>query len=194
MLLHLLYVSLSKINVFGVSFPSLQGFRFLLLARFIPLGGVGPVSCEVFLVEGGLVPVFWWVDLGLVFLKGSAISNGVFGVSLSLVWLWAALALELAGLGLVLGLVVRWRPLKELSLINMPWGWEFSGCPASWTQVSYLGGFRPDLWLEHQDSTQHREERERDRNSKEKEIEKKKGKKPSNIQTKNGQTKPWNKW
>jgi len=43
----------------------------------------------------------------------------------------------------------------------MPWGWEFSGCPASWTQVSYLGGFRPDPWLEHQDSIQHREERER---------------------------------
>ena len=130
------------------------------------------------------------MDLGLVFLKGSAISSGVFGMSVSSVWFWGALALELAGLGLVLVLAVRWRPLKELSLINMPWGWEFSGCPASWTQVSYLGGFRPDLWLEHQDSTQHREERERDRNSKEKEIEKKKGKKTSNMQTKNGQTKP----
>jgi len=124
------------------------------------------------------------VDLGLVLLKGSAISSDVFGVSVSLVWFWAALALELAGLGWVLVLVVRWRPLRELSLINMPWGWEFSGCPASWTQVSYLGGFRPDSWLEHQDSTQCREERERNR--------KKKGKKKkqTNIQTKNGQTKP----
>jgi len=172
----------------GSPFHSLQGFRFLLLVRFVPLGGVGPVSCEGFLVEGRLVPVFWWVDLGLVLLKGSAISSDVFGVSVSLVWFWAALALELAGLGWVLVLVVRWRPLRELSLINMPWGWEFSGCPASWTQVSYLGGFRPDSWLEHQDSTQCREERERNR--------KKKGKKKkqTNIQTKNGQTKPWNKW
>ena len=89
------------------------------------------------------------MDLGLVLLKGNAISSGVFGVSVSLVWLLASLALELAGLGWVLVLVVRWRPLRELSLINMPWGWEFSGCPASWTQVSYLGGFRPDPWLEH---------------------------------------------
>ena len=172
----------------GSPFHPLQGCRFLLLVRFVPLGGVGPVSCEGFLVEGRLVPVFWWVDLGLVLLKGNAISSGVFGVSVSLVWLLAALALELAGLGWVLVLVVRWRPLRELSLINMPWGWEFSDCPASWTQVSYLGGFRPDSWLEHQDSTQCREERERNR--------KKKGKKKkqTNIQTKNGQTKPWNKW
>ena len=101
------------------------------------------------------------MDLGLVLLKGSAISSDVFEVSVSLVWFGAVLALELAGLGWVLVLVVIWRPLRELSLINMPWGWEFSGCPASWTQVSYLGGFRPDPWLEHQDSIQHREERER---------------------------------
>lgn len=145
----------------GSPFHSLQGCRFLLLVRFVPLGGVGPVSCEGFLVEGRLVPVFWWVDLGLVFLKGSAISNGVFGVPLSLVWLWAALALELAGLGLVLVLAVRWRPLKELSLINMPWGWEFSGCPASWTQVSYLGdsGLTPYCSPRTPQATQHKRER-----------------------------------
>ena len=31
------------------------------------MGGVGPVLCEV-LMAGGLVPVFWWMELGLVFL------------------------------------------------------------------------------------------------------------------------------
>ena len=44
-----------------------------------PLNGIGPVSCEGFLV-GGLTPVFWWMELDLVSLKSSAMSSGVFGV------------------------------------------------------------------------------------------------------------------
>ena len=42
-----------------------------------PVGETGPVICG-FLVWGGLVPVFWWMDLGLVSLKGSVMSNSVF--------------------------------------------------------------------------------------------------------------------
>ena len=41
------------------------------------MGETGPVPSG-FLVLGGLVPVFWWMDLGLVSLKGSVTSNTVF--------------------------------------------------------------------------------------------------------------------
>ena len=41
------------------------------------MGEVGPVACAGFLV-GGLVPVFWWVELDLVPLIGRATSGGVF--------------------------------------------------------------------------------------------------------------------
>ena len=42
-----------------------------------PLGKVGSVACVGFPVTG-LVPVFWWVGLYLVFLVGRAVSGGVF--------------------------------------------------------------------------------------------------------------------
>ena len=37
-------------------------------------------------------------------------------------------------------LVLRWRSLGELLLINIPWGQEFSGGPTSWTQLCHLRG------------------------------------------------------
>lgn len=80
------------------------------------------------------------MDLGLVFLKGSAISNGVWS-AFELGMALGSSALELVGLA-GSRLVVRWRPLKELSLINMPWGWEFSVVQHPVTQVSYLGVFQ----------------------------------------------------
>ena len=83
-------------------------------------------------------------------------------MSVGLVWLWntclltarvvfllgqllgvSRLALEITGLGWGQVLVLRWRPLGELLLINMPWGWEFSGGPTSWTQISRCGGSGP---------------------------------------------------
>ena len=46
------------------------------------MGGVRPVPCEDFLVDGSgagvLVPVFWWMELNLVSLEGSAVSSSVF--------------------------------------------------------------------------------------------------------------------
>ena len=41
------------------------------------MGEVGSVACVGFLVEG-TVPVFWLVQLDLVFLVGRAVSGGVF--------------------------------------------------------------------------------------------------------------------
>ena len=40
-------------------------------------------------------------------------------------------------------LVFKLRPLGDLSLINVSWGWEYSGGPKSWTQVSYFGSSGP---------------------------------------------------
>ena len=46
-------------------------------------------------------------------------------------------ALELVAFRWDLVLVLRWRPLGDILLINVPWGWEFSAGPKSWTQVSH---------------------------------------------------------
>ena len=42
------------------------------------MGKVGSVGCVGFLVEEGLVSVFWWMRLDLVFLVGRTTSSGVF--------------------------------------------------------------------------------------------------------------------
>ena len=114
----------------------------------------------------GLVPVFWWLELDLVSLKGSTTSSGLCGVSVNKVWHWDTplllgsvmfmfcwwfgirhLALELSGLLCCMVLVLRWRPLGELLLFNIPWDWEFSHGATPWTQVSYLGdsGLTPSV-------------------------------------------------
>ena len=46
------------------------------------------------------------------------------------------------GWGLVLGL--KWRPLRDFLLINVPWGQKFSGDPMSYTLVSHLRGSGPN--------------------------------------------------
>ena len=43
-----------------------------------PVAKVGSVGCVGFLAEG-LVPVFWWMRLDLVFLVGRSTSGGVLG-------------------------------------------------------------------------------------------------------------------
>ena len=41
------------------------------------MNGIGPVPCEGFLV-GGLIPMFWRMELDLVSLKSSVMSSSVF--------------------------------------------------------------------------------------------------------------------
>lgn len=84
----------------------------------------------------GIVAVFWWMKLDLVSLKGSAMSSGVFGASVGLIWLYTAYLLmgravflffwrfdvrHLAWSLLVfvkgLVLMLRWRTLGDLWLI-----------------------------------------------------------------------------
>ena len=54
------------------------------------MGGVRPVPFEDFLADWGrvLVPVFWWMELNLVSLEGSAVSSsvfwGIYGFSMTL--------------------------------------------------------------------------------------------------------------
>ena len=36
--------------------------------------------------------------------------------------------------------MLRQRSLGELSPIDIMWGWEVSGGPLPWTQLSYFGG------------------------------------------------------
>lgn len=103
------------------------------------------------------VPVFWRMKLGLVSLKGSAVSSTVFwsvcGLDVALgrlsfdvhscscfaeglVWgvqCWGLLAF---GGGFVL--VLRWRHLGDLSSINVSWGQKFSTGSKFWTWISHL--------------------------------------------------------
>ena len=95
--------------------------------------GFGPVPCEGFLV-GGLVPVFWWMELDHVSLKGTAVYSsvfwGVYGlgmalgslsangqgcVSLSLKVWYEESGMEISCLWGSLILMLRLRPLGELS-------------------------------------------------------------------------------
>ena len=48
-----------------------------LLWRFLPVGGVGLVTCQGFLVRK-LVPVFWWVELDLFSLECNEVSSSEF--------------------------------------------------------------------------------------------------------------------
>ena len=48
-----------------------------LLWRFLPVGGVGQVSCQVSWL-GKLVSVFWWVELDLFSLECSDVSSNEF--------------------------------------------------------------------------------------------------------------------
>ena len=69
------------------------------------------------------------------------------------VWHWSLLAFEC-----VLVLVLRWRLWGELSLINVPWVWEFSGDTKSWTWISHLKDLGPTPYCSRNISqaTQHR--------------------------------------
>ena len=131
----------------------------------------------------GLVPLFWWVDLDLLSLKGSAVSSAVFwgvrGLGMALGSLsasgqccvtillqglaWGIWHCSLLTFGWGLVLVLSWQRLGELSLINVSWGQEFSGGPPSWTWVSHLGasGLTPYCSTKTTQATQQRRERER---------------------------------
>ena len=106
------------------------------------------------------MPLFWWLELDLVSLKGSTISKsvfwGVYGLGMALGSIsanrqdyfpdllkdwhgvsgyWSLLAFEWG-----LDLVLSWRPLGGLLPINIPWGWQFSGRSKSWAYVPHLRG------------------------------------------------------
>ena len=90
---------------------------------------------------GELVSVFWWQSWILSLWRAIPCSSSMFLVSLGLLWLWAAclligrtvfifcsswkfgvrhLTLELSSCWVDLVLVLRWRPLGELSSIYVP--------------------------------------------------------------------------
>ena len=39
---------------------------------------------------GGLVPVFWWMELDLVTMNSNVVSSSVFRMAVGSVWLWVA--------------------------------------------------------------------------------------------------------
>ena len=61
-----------------------------LLLRFLPMGGVGRVACQGFLVREACicVSVFWWVELDLFSLECNEVSSdefyGVYGFGMAL--------------------------------------------------------------------------------------------------------------
>ena len=84
---------------------------------------VGLVGCVGFLVEG-LVLVFWWMRLDLVFLVGSSTSGGVFwGVCGLIIILGSLLA---SGWGCVPVLLVVWHRVSSTGAC-----WSLSGA-GSW--------------------------------------------------------------
>ena len=74
--------------MFGVAFLYAGSFGPSLLWTFLPVGGVGLVACQDFLVRGELVSVFWWVELDLFSLKCNEVSSiefwGVYGFGMAL--------------------------------------------------------------------------------------------------------------
>ena len=128
-----------------------------MLWTWSPAGGFGPVPCEALLGGGDwcLCSGGWSWILSL----WRAVLHPVVcvGVSVNKVWHWDTplllssvvfmfcwwfgirrLALELSGLLCCMVLVLRWRPLGELLLFNIPWDWEFSHGATPWTQVELI--------------------------------------------------------
>ena len=119
MFIHLLQISLSfhfvEFTVFGVFFHGLQCHSFSYLWNLPSVFGDGQVSCEGFLAEW-TGPVFWWVELDTLSLKGSATSSGVFcGV---------------CGLGMALGSLSSYRKCY-IPVSLMVWH-KASGIGACW--------------------------------------------------------------
>ena len=95
----------------------------------------------------------WWAEVRFFFFPpmDSAVSVGMFwGVCGKPVCWWLGFCLCLACClveefcsWVMPGLGYRWRPSWEFSLINTPWGQEFSGILGSWTQLSHSKGSGP---------------------------------------------------
>ena len=75
----------------GSAFRRLQVCSSLWFWCLSPVPKVGSVGCVGFLVEG-LVPVFWWMRLDLVFLMGRTMSDGVFWGACDLIMILGSLS------------------------------------------------------------------------------------------------------
>ena len=107
--------------------------------------------------------MLWWVGLSLFPLMGKTTSIGMFwGVCeftttlgrlsadgwgcvpvLLVVWCYVSSTGACRQLGGIQILVLKWIPPGKHMPINIPWAWEFSGSPASWTQCSHPRGPGP---------------------------------------------------
>ena len=144
-------------TMFEVSFMQAGRSLFLLIVNSTLHGWSWTSALWKFSGWWSFVPVFWWMKLGLVFLKGSAVSTtvvwSVCGLDMALGslsidvhscscfaegFVWGVQCWSFVAFGGGLVLVLRWRPLGDLSSINVSWGQEFSGCPKSWTWISHL--------------------------------------------------------
>ena len=142
------------------------------LWSLLPVGGIGPVACQVFLVGG--------VDLDLFSLECNEAYNNEFEVSLSVVWLWSAHLLMFSVVFLFcwrinvgafhwnlldlgpssLDSVQVWRLLGWLLPIFVPCGEEFYDCLTFWNWVSCLRvSVRSYINLKISPSTQNRNQR-----------------------------------
>ena len=81
------------VALFGIALLFLAVCGSSLLWRFLPVGGVGQVACQVSLL-GKFASVFWWVELHLFSLECSEVSSSefwdVYGFAV-----WAACILKL---------------------------------------------------------------------------------------------------
>ena len=148
--------------VFAISFLLVVRSDFSYLWSLPPVGGDESVLCESFLL-GRLVSV-------LVNGAGSCLSGGQcrsqwfvfwgvcgFGMALgslllmgNVVFLFSwwfgmrHLTPNLLAFGWDLVLVLKWRPLGDFSLINVPWGQKFSGDPMFCTLIFHPRGSGPN--------------------------------------------------
>ena len=105
--------------MFGVSFLQTAGSLFPLFLASTPVAKLGSVGCVDFLMEG-VVPVFWWMRLDLVFLLGRTASGGVFWGVCDLIMILGSLSAN--GWGFFPVLLVVWHRVSSIVAY-----WSLSG-------------------------------------------------------------------
>lgn len=136
--------------------------RFLLFVKSAPSGWGWICACESFLLgrlvsvlvsgaasclSGGQCHAQWFVFWGVC---GFGMALGSLLLMGNVVFLFSwwfgmrHLTPNLLAFGWCLVLVLKWRPLGDFPLINVPWGLKFSGDPMSCTLISHLRGSGPN--------------------------------------------------